>query len=258
MDYLIHKKGLKPLRMGVMTYQGSPGTLEVVKGVELLIKKLYEPKGLCKLVAKEWIDFQPVDVTNQVRNLIQAKTEFIIGLGTPSMLMAFVRARQSLDDYSISTITYTYHGLALMGMKTGNWKQFENMYVCNGHIASLKKDSQAFKFFKTLQAKYGLHEGDWNSIGLTGLSQAILAVRGIEHAVKKVGLANLTGQAVYDALSTGTFTEDELMGVLPGLSYSKEAPFPQNPKIMLEVVKDGKFQVADPNWLPVPPGVPKW
>lgn len=257
-DYLIKAKGLKPFKLGIMTFQGSPGTLEVVKGAEVLFKTMYEPKGLGQIVSTQWIDFQPVDVTNQTQALIDAKANLVIGLGTPSMLMAFVRAREVLGNYDLATVSYTYHGLHMMGQKTGNWKQFENIYVMSGHIASLKKEGKAFEFFKMLQKDYGLEAGDWDPIGLTGLSQGILAVRGIERAVKKVGAANLTGQAVYEALSTASYTEEELMGIMPALSYTAEAPFPKEPKVMLEVVKDGKYQLASPDWLPVPAGVQKW
>jgi branched-chain amino acid transport system substrate-binding protein len=246
------------VRLGIMTYQGSPGTLEVVRGAEVLFKALYEPKGLAEIVSRQWIDFQPVDVTTQTKALIDAKAHIVLGLGTPSMLMAFVRAREVLGNYSLSALSYTYHGLTMIGQKTGNWKQFENMYIINGHVAPLKKDSKAFEFFRVLQNGYGLEKGDWDSIGLTGLSQGILAVRGVEHAIKKVGVANLTGEAIYETLSKGTFTEEEMMGVLPGVSFSPDAPFPKEPKIMLEGVKDGKYQISHPNWLPVPPGVPKW
>jgi hypothetical protein len=49
------------------------------------------------------------------------------------------------------------------------------------------------------------------------------------------------------------------MGILPTLKYTKEAPFPlQNGKVKVEWVKDGKYQLATPNWLTIPSDVTKW
>jgi branched-chain amino acid transport system substrate-binding protein len=84
-------------------------------------------------------------------------------------------------------------------------------------------------------------------------------VRAVEHAAKKVGGANLSGQAIYDAMFEGPITEDELMGILPTLYYTKEAPFStRDMKVKITTVKDGKFQLAVPGWVPVPADIQKW
>jgi len=84
-------------------------------------------------------------------------------------------------------------------------------------------------------------------------------VRAVEHAAKKVGGANLTGQAIYDAFFEGPITEDELMGILPTQNFSKDAPFAtKDLKVKITTVKNGKYQLATPEWVPVPTDVKKW
>lgn len=57
----------------------------------------------------------------------------------------------------------------------------------------------------------------------------------------------------------GTFTEDELMGLMSTLHFSKDAPFPiADARVKVETVKDGKYQLATPTWLPIPTDIVKW
>jgi branched-chain amino acid transport system substrate-binding protein len=94
---------------------------------------------------------------------------------------------------------------------------------------------------------------------MMALNQSLLAVRAVERAAKKVGGANLTGQAVYDAMYAGSFTDKALMYTLPTLTFTKDAPFSNKDlKVMLETVKDGKYTLATQEWVTVPTNVEKW
>ena len=94
---------------------------------------------------------------------------------------------------------------------------------------------------------------------MMALNQSLLAVRAVEHAAKKTGGDKLTGQAVYDAMLAGPFTEAELMYTLPTLTFTKDAPFSNKDlKVMLETVKDGEYTLATPEWVMVPTNVEKW
>jgi branched-chain amino acid transport system substrate-binding protein len=94
---------------------------------------------------------------------------------------------------------------------------------------------------------------------MMALNQSILAVRAVEHAAKKVGGAKLTGQAVYNAMFTGPFTYEELMGTLPPLHFTKAAPFStKEMKVKIETVKRGQYALADPAWIPIPADIKKW
>lgn len=72
------------------------------------------------------------------------------------------------------------------------------------------------------------------------------------------GADKITGEAVYQTLLTHKFTDDELMELLAGVAFSKEAPFLLSSKIMIKTVKDGKYVLATPEWRPVPTDVTKW
>jgi len=53
--------------------------------------------------------------------------------------------------------------------------------------------------------------------------------------------------------------EEELIGILPTQKFIKTAPFAtKDLKVKITTVKDGNYQLATPNWVPVPPDVKKW
>jgi hypothetical protein len=54
------------------------------------------------------------------------------------------------------------------------------------------------------------------------------------------------------------FTEKDLLGLVPTLTFTKEAPFSEKDiKVKIITVKNGKAVMADDNWIPAPP-VGKW
>ena len=131
--------------------------------------------------------------------------------------------------------------------------------VVAAHVSLTDKDSQGYKFFTLLAEKYGVSKDNWNPYAMMGLNQSLLAVRAVEHAARKVGVAKLTGQAVYDAMFEAPFTSDELQGTLPTLTFTKEAPFcTKDLKVIIETVKDGKYIKATPDWIPAITDVSKW
>ena len=243
--------------MAFMGSQASPALLDIVKGNEHYIRKVLEPKGLAKIVAMEWIDMMPVDVSSQMKRIIDEKADLIHGITNTTMAAALIRAQQ-LHGVSIPTIASPHHTIWPVGLAMKSFNAWEGHYVVAGHVSATEKDSVAYRYYQTLRKNYGL-KFDWDPIGIMALCQTLITVRSVEHAIKKVGAGNLTGQAVYDALSGGTFTEEEFMGVLPTLHFSKEAPFStKDMKVKIETVKDGKYQLAAPGWVPIPSDVPKW
>mgnify|MGYP003454519895 CR=1 FL=1 len=66
-----------------------------------------------------------------------------------------------------------------------------------------------------------------------------------------------TGEAVHAALLATPFTSAELMGLLPGVDFSVDSPFPTgSAKVNVATMKDGKVVRAAGD-VPVPT-VPKW
>lgn len=247
----------RPLRVAFMSTQSSPAFVDFVNGVTKYIKTVLEPKGLATVVATEWVEIQPVDVSSQMKKIIDAKADIIVGTATTAMSAAALRAEQ-LHGVNIPTLASPWHTIWPLAQAMKSYAPWEGHLVATGIVSIAEKDSRAHQFYQVLAKGYGL-PAEWNPLSLLGVSQGLLAVRAVEHAARKVGADKLTGEAVYEALSTGTFTEDELMGVLPTLQFTKEAPFPlKGGKVQVETVKNGKYQLATPGWLPIPTDIAKW
>ncbi|MES2227921.1 MAG: ABC transporter substrate-binding protein [Pseudomonadota bacterium] len=247
----------RPLKVAFLSTQASPAYVDFVKGVDKYIKTVLEPKGIATVVATEWVEIQPVDVSSPMKKIIDAKADLIIGTGNTTMAAAALRAMQ-LHGVNIPTLAAPWHTVWPLAQAMKSYVPWEGHMTVTGVVSSTDKTGKAWPFYQELAKNYGL-PAEWNPMNLLGISQGLLAVRAVEHAAKKVGADKLTGTAVYDALTTGTFTEDELMGVLPTLKFNKDAPFPtENTKVKVEWVKDGKYQLATPNWLTIPSDVAKW
>lgn len=247
----------RPLRVAFLSTQASPAFVDFVKGTAAYIQSKLEPKGVATVVAMEWVEMQPVDVSSQMKKIIDAKADIIIGTANTTMAAAALRAQQ-LHGVSIPTLASPWHTIWPLAQAMKTYAPWEGHLAATGIVSILEKDSKAHRFYQTLHKSYGV-PAEWNPLSLMGVSQAVLMVRAVEHAAKKVGAGNLTGSAVYDALANGTFTEDELMGILPDLSFTKEAPFPlKGGRIKVETVKDGKYVLATPQWVPIPEDITKW
>jgi branched-chain amino acid transport system substrate-binding protein len=248
----------RPVKIATMTSPSAPAYIDIVNGTKKYIRDKLEPQGLAKLVAEEWIDMQPVDITSQMKNLVEKKTDLVIGILNTTMAGAYIRAQQSLG-VNIPTIASPFHTIWPLAMAMKSYEPWEGHYVVSAHFSSVMKEGKAFDFYRMLTQKYGLDPKFWNPIAELAYIQAILLVRAVEHAAEKVGGANLTGQAVYDTMFEKPFTEEELMGILPTLSFTKAAPFStKDMKVMIATVKGGKYQLAAPGWVPVPNDLEKW
>lgn len=246
----------KPLRLAFITSQASPAYVDIVKGLDKYVKTVLEPKGLVTVVATEWIEQQPVDVSTQVKKIIDAKADLIIGASNTTMATAILRAEQ-LHGVNIPTLAAPWHTIWPIAQAMKSYAPWEGHMVVTGVTSTAERDPRAWAFYQTLSKNYGL-PAEWNPLNMLGISQGLLTVRAVEHAARKVGGDKLTGQAVYDALVNTSFTEEELMSVLPATKYSREAPFPLvGGKVKIETVKGGKYVTATP-WQPIPSDVPKW
>jgi branched-chain amino acid transport system substrate-binding protein len=247
----------RPLKVGFMSSQASPAYVDLVTGITKYIKTVLEPKGIATVVITEWVEAQPVDLSSQMKKVIDAKVDLLIGTANTTMAAAAMRAMQ-LHGVNIPTLAAPWHTIWPLAQAMKSYAPWEGHMVVTGMASITDKTTKAWDFYQILAKGYGL-PADWNPLNLLGVGQGLLAVRAIEHAAKKVGADKLTGTAVYEALTTGSFTEDELMGMLPTLTFTKDAPFPlQGGKVRIEWVKDGKYQLATPGWLMMPTDVTKW
>jgi branched-chain amino acid transport system substrate-binding protein len=247
----------KPLKLGHFSVN-IPASLDSTKGFQKYFKEVLEPKGIGKIVAHEFSELTPVDLSSQVKKMIDAKADMVMGPITTAMSIAYIRACQTYG-VNIPTIAAPHHTIYAYASAMKTYEPFEGHLVVAAHASVTEKDSPAYKWFQVLMQKYGLDEKLWNVYSMMALNQSILAVRAVEHAAKKVGGAKLTGPAVYNAMFTGPFTYEELMGTLPPLHFTKAAPFSaKEMKVKIETVKNGQYALADPAWIPIPTDIKKW
>mgnify|MGYP001163171260 CR=1 FL=1 len=246
----------RPLKVAFMSTQASPAFVDIVNGLTKYIKTTLEPKGIATVVATEWVEIQPVDVSSPMKKIIDAKADIIMGTANTTLAAAALRAQQ-LHGVNIPTIASPWHTIWPLAQAMKSYAPWEGHFVVTGIAPTTDKSTKAWQFYQTLAKQYGL-PAEWNPLNVLGISQGLMAVRTIEHTAKRVGADKITGEAVYETLTTTKFTEDELMGILPDVTFSKEAPFRLTGKVKIETVKDGKYALATPEWVPVPADITKW
>lgn len=246
----------KPVKVAFLSTQASPAFVDIVNGLTKYIKTVLEPKGIATVVATEWVEIQPVDISSPMKKIVDAKADVIIGTANTTLAAAALRAQQ-LHGVNIPTIAAPWHTIWPLSQAMKTYAPWEGHYVVTGIASTTDKSSKAWEFYQMLNKQYGV-PAEWNPLNLLGISQGLMAVRVIERTAARVGADKITGEAIYETLLTQKFTENELMGILPDVVFSKEAPFRLTGQVKLETVKGGKYVLATPEWISVPTDVTKW
>ena len=250
----------KPLRIATMGFQGAAALLDIIRGMQTYIKTNLEPKGLAELVTEQWIDLRPVDVSSQYRAVLEAKADLVIGIANTGQAGAYLKAAKMMGK-SIPTLASPHHTIWPLSMAMKSFAPWEGHYVAAATASSAEKTGAGFEFFQTLK-KYNPKINDtlhWSPLGMLGISGGLFLARAVEHAAVDVGTENLTGQAVYEAFFKKPIEEAQFMGILPGMQFAKDAPFPtKNLRVKITTVKNGKYALATPDWVPVPDDVKPW
>lgn len=246
----------RPVKVAFLSTQASPAFVDIVNGLTKYVKTVLEPKGLATVVDTEWVEIQPVDLSSPMKKIVDAKADVIMGTANTTLAAAAIRAEQ-LHGVNIPTIASTWHTIWPLAQAMKSFTPWEGHMVVTGIAPTTDKTTKAWEFYQVLSKGYGL-PAEWNPLNVLGISQGLMAVRAIEHTAERVGADKITGEAVYQTLLTNKFTSDELMGVLPDVEFSREAPFRLTGSVKVETVKDGKYTLATPDWIPVPGDVTKW
>lgn len=246
----------RPVKVAFLSSQASPAYVDIVAGITSYIEKVLKPAGLAEVVVTEWVEPQPVDLASPMKKIVDAQADVIFGTANTTLAGAALRAQQ-LHGVTIPTIASPWHTIWPLAQAMKSYQPWEGHYVVTGIAPTSDKSGEAWEFYQTLSKDYGLPE-EWDPLTLLGISQALVAVRAIEHTAERVGGDKLTGEAVFETLRSHNFTEDELMGVLADLSFTADAPFPLTGSIKMETVKDGEYSLATPEWVAVPTDLEKW
>lgn len=254
--FIATKKLGRPANVAFISTQDSPAFVDTVKGMTKYIKEKMEPKNEATIVATEWVSIQPVDLTSQLQRIKAAKADIIFGVEDTAMAGAVIRA-EALLGAPIPTMSSPWHTIWPVSEAQKTYKPWEGHYTVTGIVPIGDTGGEAHVFYEQLAQQYKLSKV-WDPLTLLGISQGIVAVRAVEQAVRKYGAKGLTGQHIYDVLEEHEFTEKELKGIMKDLKFDKSAPFPLHGWVKIMTVKDGKYQMAENEWLPTPDDIQKW
>ncbi|RPH61704.1 MAG: ABC transporter substrate-binding protein [Burkholderiales bacterium] len=239
----------RALRIGTVSTQGLAGYVDQVNGVVALAKAYPDRFAV---VSSQWVDNQPISVTNQIREMAKEKPDVVL-VGTNTAQV--VATAKALKELGLKTpiVTSSHNGLN-EAAKAIPMADLEGSYSVFAFSPFNDPSVTAGGLF----AKYNKTKGTWGITSAQTAAQALFVVAAIERAVGKVGADKLSGQAVYDALLGGPFPAESFQGLLPKVELTKAAPFPtDNLAVKAMTVRDGKLVSVSADWMPVP-ALAKW
>ncbi len=239
----------RALRIGTVSTQGLAGYVDQVNGVVALAKAYPDRFAV---VSSQWVDNQPISVTNQVREMAKTNPDLIL-VGTNTAQV--VATAKALKELGLKTpiVTSSHNGLneAAKGIPMSDLEGSYSVFAFSPYNDPGVKAGEIF-------AKYNKTKGTWGLTSAQTAAQSLFALAAIERAIGKVGADKVTGQAVYDALLAGPFPADKFEGLLPAVEIRKEAPFPtDNLAVKAMTVRNGAIVSVSPEWMPVPE-LKKW
>jgi branched-chain amino acid transport system substrate-binding protein len=245
--------GAGPIKLGLISSEVSPAYVDIHKGVEKFAK---DNPQVVEVVETIYTDAQPTDLTQQVNRLLRKGATVLQVFNNTASVVATRRALQSLGRPEVPIVMSAHNGLLSSGKALGDLKQLEGSYEVYGMAMPTADATPARAFFDKLTRQYKL-QANYNSACIMGLGQAVVAVRAVEQAVKDKGAAGVTGADVRAAVVSAPLTAERAFGVLPGIRYGNEAPFPtQGLAANIGAVQNGQYRLLEQN-VPVPK-LTKW
>lgn len=240
--------GAAPIKLGLISSEVSPAYVDIHKGVEKFAKD--NPRVL-EVVETIYTEAQPTDLTQQVNRLLRKGATVLQVFNNTASVVAARRALQSLGRPEVPIVMSAHNGLLSSGKALGDLKQLEGSYEVYGMAMPTTDATPARAFFDKLGKQYKL-QASYNAACVMGLSQAIVAARAFEQAVKDKGAAGVTGADVRAAVVSAPLTPERSFGVLPGIRFGNEAPFPtQGLAANIGTVQNGQYRLLEQN-VPVP------
>jgi branched-chain amino acid transport system substrate-binding protein len=245
-------EGKRPVKVAIITSEATPAYADMAKGLQSYTKANPDKATFVEAI---WTEVQPTDLTLAVRRLVNAGTDVIVIQTNTAQAVATKRALQALGK-NIPIMLSLHNGLAGSSKALGDPNGFAGDFEVGAIADASESDTTARKFYQLLQEKHGL-KSTWNAMTVLGLGQSIVAVRAIEATIKSKGVGKVTGEAVRETLLASQFTGNDLMGILPGVDFNSDTPFPTGTaKVNIATMKDGKV-VRSAGDVTVPT-VPKW
>lgn len=242
LDWFKKDRGLdRPVNVAFVSSEASPAYVDMVVGME---KYAEGNPDQAKVVAVEYAEVQPADLTSQVRRIIDAKADVIIIQTNTTQAVVTMQALESLKS-DIPIMLSSHNSLQATAEAAGGLERLEGDYESFGFVVPADEEGEAFEFYSMLKDKYGL-ESDWTVPTVQGIAHQLYAGQVVAAAVEAVGADKIDGQAIYDAVLASEISAEDLFGFLPPLDWSEEAPFPTaGLTTSIGTVKDGKYARAE-------------
>jgi len=240
----------RALRIGTVSTQGLAGYVDQVNGVVALAKTYPDRFAV---VSSQWVDNTPVSVTNQIREMLQAKPDVILVGTNTAQVVATLKAVKELGA-NVPVVTSSHNGLTEVAKAVSMEDQDGSFSV----FAFAPSMDPSLDQIRQIFDKYNKSKGTWGITAAQTAGQALLTVAAIERAIAAVGPTKLTGQAVYDALLAAPFGAENFHGLIKSVRFTKEAPFPtEDLAVKAVTAKGGQLVPVSKDWMPVPE-LAKW
>jgi branched-chain amino acid transport system substrate-binding protein len=240
-DWLKEEEGIDgPVKVAMISSEASPAYVDMVDGIEAFAEA---NPDVAEVVAVEFAEVQPADLSSQVRRIVAADADVITIQTNTTQAVVTLQALESLNA-DIPIMLSSHNSLQATGEAAGGLEQLEGDFESFGFVVPAEEEGEAYDFYQMLTEDYGL-EAEWTVPTVQGIAHQLYANRVVEQAVEMVGAENLTGQAIYDAILEVQLTSEDLFGFLPDLDWTPEAPFPTSGlTTSVGTVTDGKYARA--------------
>lgn len=239
----------RPLRIATVSTQGRAGYEDQVKGV-VHLAGMYPERFT--IADQQWVDDNPIDVTDQIRRMAAAKPDIVMIGATTSQVIAVARARKDLG-ITLPIASSSHNGLS-EAAKAIPLAELEGDYSVFAFAPYNQPDLPARDAYQ----KYHGDNGAWGIVAAQSATQTVLSLRVLETAIAKMGKTGVTGQAMYDALLSRPFTEAEMLGLTSTLQFDTSRPFPIGAiKAKALTVRNGAIVPLTEDWMPAPE-LTKW
>lgn len=250
----VHQNQIKdrPIKIGAINSKVSPAYVDMIDGLESFCKAT----PWAELVGVEWVQMKPVSLVSEVRRLSRKNPDFIWISTNTTHVIGAIKAQKELGIH-IPIVGATHDGLQMSGYAAKDMTLLEGHYDSGAVDPAIDFNVPGARIYDEYCKKLGL-ETKWNIVAVQAAIMEIMTLRAVERAAAAVGPDNITGEAVYNAMYAGPFTEEDLLGLAPTLTFTKDAPFStKDLKVKATTIKDGKQMLVGSGWIEVPE-IPKW
>jgi len=250
----VHENTIKnrTIRIAAINSKVSPAYVDMINGIEAFCKVT----PWAELVGVEWIAMKPVSLLSEVRRLARLNPDFIWIATNTAHVISTIQAQKELGIH-IPILMASHNGIQMSAVASNDINLLEGHYDSYAMDPGIDRAVPGAKIVIDYCKKLGIKD-NWSNLSVQAALMQLMALKGIERAAGKVGAEKITGQAVYDAMFEGPITEEELLGLAPEMTFTKEASFStKNLRVKVTTVRGGEQMLLTDDWMLVP-DVPNW